>query len=292
MTCALFPNDDDLSDNQYTLKSQIVGSFDPNDKQVEPQTLPDSRLDSNALRYVIRFQNTGNFPASFVIIRDTLPAGLNAASLQVTDASHPFSWRLSGEGMLEVRFDPIDLPDSISSEPASHGYVAFSVRAQPWLTDGDSVLNRAAIYFDYNPPVITNDARLTVLVDFDNDGFSFPDDCDDQNPAINPAALDIPNNGIDEDCDGQDAVSAVQAPAVFPLRLAPNPARDRLQLQFERPESGVLELHSAEGRLLLSQPLSNCTVWEMAVGGYARGIYTVRFRSEGGYVLWGRVLLE
>jgi hypothetical protein len=41
--------------------------------------------------------------------------------------------------------------------------------------------------------------------DVDGDGSNAPDDCDDGNPGIRPGAVDVFDNGVDEDCAGGDA---------------------------------------------------------------------------------------
>jgi hypothetical protein len=54
------------------------------------------------------------------------------------------------------------------------------------------------------------DARTScehIEGDADLDGVRRPADCNDTNPAVRPGVTDIPDNGIDENCDGADATN-------------------------------------------------------------------------------------
>ncbi len=67
------------------------------------------------------------------------------------------------------------------------------------------------------------------LLDFDRDGSSAllgGGDCDDRDTARHPGAIDVPGDGIDQDCDGADAVAVVAPPAPAPAVTQLAPWRD------------------------------------------------------------------
>ena len=57
-----------------------------------------------------------------------------------------------------------------------------------------------------------------AIPDADNDGFNATTDCNDANPAVFPGRVEVPDNGVDENCDGADALTppAVVAPNIGP----------------------------------------------------------------------------
>lgn len=157
--------DNDISNNNAALEEIVIGSVDPNDKLVTPQGYgPNGYIDENTehLTYTIRFQNVGTAPAENIYLNDILDLNLDISSFQVIESSHPgFSYYINNR-TLHVSYLTINLEDSVSNEPASHGFFTFRINLNPGLPRGTVIQNSASIIFDYNLPLETNIVTNTL----------------------------------------------------------------------------------------------------------------------------------
>ncbi len=138
--------------------TQNMGSFDPNDKQGFPIGYGEQHYirPGTELEYMIRFQNTGTDTAFTVRIADTLSLWLDPATIRPGVSSHPYEFNLTGHGVAEFLFENILLPDSNVNQVGSNGFVKFSIYPRADAPLETLIENNAAIYFDFNEPVITN----------------------------------------------------------------------------------------------------------------------------------------
>ncbi|MCC6725541.1 MAG: T9SS type A sorting domain-containing protein, partial [Saprospiraceae bacterium] len=170
-------------------------SYDPNLKEAFPiGYMEDHRIGRNTdLEYLLRFQNTGTDTAFQVVLIDTLSPSLDPTTIRPSVSSHPYEFELTGSGIAKFTFPDILLPDSNVNEPLSHGFVKFRIAQRPNLPWGTVIHNSAAIYFDFNAPVITN--TTTHLVDTNfieiSDIITLPENLGRLLVYPNPAASDV-----------------------------------------------------------------------------------------------------
>jgi len=148
-----------FGDDKAILSAELICAYDPNDKLVLPTGVgPENyTLFEDTLAYTIRFQNTGNDTAFTVVIRDTLDANLDLASFRPISSSHTVSTSLEiSSRIVTFTLDNIYLPDSFVNEPASHGFVKFEIKPNTNLVNFTPIANTAGIFFDFNPPIVTN----------------------------------------------------------------------------------------------------------------------------------------
>ncbi len=237
---------------------EVLAAYDPNIKVASPVGAGSNHIiQANIpLEYTIHFQNTGTDTAFFVRLVDILPITLDPSTFRPGASSHPCTWRLLGFDTLEVVFDPIVLPDSNKNEPASHGWFEFRIAQRPNLPTGTILRNTAAIYFDYNAPIITEPSihtigELTVQVD------------------------DLPAN---------------PEPG---WRLFGNPLYDRCHFVTSKSEQTGpcrFELYDLQGQLLRSETFSG-NQFTFHRQGQPAGVYAFRLIPARGAVFAGKLVI-
>ncbi|MBK7887445.1 MAG: T9SS type A sorting domain-containing protein [Bacteroidetes bacterium] len=236
-----YATDDNPSCNNSNWEVYTTGSLDPNDILVNEDTLTTTQL-SNApwLEYIIRFQNTGNDTAFTVKILNPIDTNkLNLSTFEFTNASHPvnLNW-INYQRNMEFKFENILLPDSNINEPLSHGFVRYRIQPKTTLTAGDSITNFAAIYFDFNEPVITNTAKTIIIL---------------------PTGI----------------ASATQTQGK--LHVFPNPAENTINISGIQLENGKVQLRLMDiyGKLILEKTVTT-TNSTLETNQLANGVYLIQ----------------
>ena len=224
--------DADPSDNISVLDQQIIGAYDPNDKQASAYTIAPTE---NKIDYHIRFQNTGTDTAYKVTVVDTLDTQLPLTSVVINSASHAYNLSVV-DNILIWEFNNILLPDSGANFIESQGYVNFSTKITPGLAVGDTLKNKAEIYFDFQFPIITNHAKTAVV----------------HNISIN-------ENGAKE----------------LRLKVYPNPAKDFVIVENTSKETQLLSITDMQGRVVKMTTLVADNETQINISDLSFGTYTL-----------------
>lgn len=236
-------NDINIGNNELIFCLPVVNSYDPNIKEVEPKGIgPEGYIyvGTPKLRYTIHFQNTGNAPALNINVIDTIGVNVIANTLRIIDASHTMTPQWTGSNVVSFMFNGINLPDSTSNEAQSHGYVVFEIDMVQGLAYGTEIKNKAEIYFDFNPPIVTNYALNTI---------AFP-------------------LGLDDLSKGDDDFSVV---------AYPNPMSEFVHFEItnngEVPANVQLKLVDLSGKEILNEMHKNADIIKINRGNLTNGIY-------------------
>lgn len=236
----------------------VLDSYDPNDKQVAPSGVTAQHFvhPTTLLDYTIRFQNTGNAVAYDVIVRDTLSADFDISTLQLGVSSHDYTFSLSGttQPILTFYFIGINLLDSFSSPLASQGFLKYKIAPRSNTANGTVISNSAAIYFDFNAPIITNDAWVTI---------------NDQDVLGNPINVTV--------------ISGVENVATKALDIAvyPNPTNGQVTLDLRQTfDQCTVSVFNMNGQMLAQQNSDNQRFTQVNLKDLPAGLYAIQVVTE------------
>ena len=237
-----------------------VGSYDPNDKQAFPVGATEQHfIEANTdIEYLIRFQNTGTFTAFNVVVLDTLSELFDISTIKLGNSSHDYRLDILEGNVLEFNFENIMLPDSATNELESNGYFTYKISQQPDLEDDNVLENSAAIYFDFNEPVITNTTFHTIGREF-----------------LETSSLsDVASSDVS-----------------FSVKPNPASASTTIYLDDYFANEGMLNLYNLRGELIYSIDFVGNSV-DLERTNLNAGIYLFEIRNEGEMIGTDKIVFE
>ena len=138
------------------------------------------------------------------------PEGIYApsqgSSIRLDNGNTLISWGTAQASQSGTRVTEVTMEGEIAMEiRISSGYNLYRARKYPpGMLSGCT--DAGAANFSSSPWLL-NETECVYPLDNDGDGWTDVDgDCDDSDASIYPGAAEVPDDGIDQDCDGVDAV--------------------------------------------------------------------------------------
>jgi hypothetical protein len=157
VSASLQEDDAVRSNNRDTVRQLVSAAFDPNIKVASPDIVVNAQKEIN---YTIFFQNLGNDTALNVTVVDSFGTLFNLSKV-VCHGTGPRDIPFDiVNNVLIWHFRGINLPPKKHDSLGSIGYISLSAAMSSNARLGDTVFNKAAIFFDYQKPVITNKATV------------------------------------------------------------------------------------------------------------------------------------
>ena len=144
---------------------------------------------------------------------------------------------------------------------------------------------------------------VTYYVDADGDGFGAGDgvelcedpgvgystqdgDCDDEDPTVYTGAEEIPNDGIDQNCDGEDLVTiGLDEHKVFGFSVVPNPTTGDIVIKLSGSyTSNNVEIYALTGELVASTRFNGAVV-SMDLSELNTGMYLIKIANDTGTIV-------
>ncbi|MFK7774222.1 MAG: T9SS type A sorting domain-containing protein [Saprospiraceae bacterium] len=149
-----------------TLIDELLCSYDPNDKTAIPigESISNFSLLDDPIQYIIRFQNMGNYLAEDIVVTDIIDPSLDISTFKILSSSHEMTTTIGSDRKVVFRFEDINLPPEEENYLGSQGYIKYQIAPLPELSDSTTIQNTAEIYFDLNPPIVTNTTE-NILVE-------------------------------------------------------------------------------------------------------------------------------
>ncbi len=253
-------NGQQFSTSVFNYQTPVRCSYDPNDKLVNPNRQCNHILTDENLTYTIRFQNTGNDVAFKVSITDKIDANLDLNTFSLINSSHIDSLQTSitDDGTITFEFNNINLPDSTTSLEGSNGYVMYSIQPKTGLPENTVIKNTSAIYFDFNPPIITNTVESILVNELPNTSW-----CRDMNnnglgnPNEMIESCEQPEGYVTDCSDLNDLVSVEEESINHLFNIYPNPTNGIFKIHVADAtfKQATLSLFNAQGQQVV-QPVN------------------------------------